>query len=100
MLKYLFFSTPCMAQNKDSAIASFVLGLLSFIPLLNWVISLLAVYFGVRALLNIRRAPDQYGGMALAIIGTVIGVAVFFFNATWVLFFADYALYSLNLTVG
>lgn len=83
-------------MNKDAAVTSFVLGILCVIPLLNWVLAPLAMYFGIRALRSIRRDPGQYGGKFLAITGTVIGAAVLFFNITGILFFADNALYPIG----
>jgi hypothetical protein len=83
-------------KNNDSAVASFILGILCIIPWLNWVISLLAVYFGARAIRRIRSNPSVYGGMAFAIIGTVIGASVFLLNLTGVLFFGDSALFPLG----
>ncbi len=87
------------APNKDSAIISLVLGVLCFIPLLNWALSVLAIYFGIAALRSIRRDPQHYGGKVFAIVGIVIGAAVLFFNVYGILFFADNALYPLNATV-
>ena len=89
-----------MPKNRDSAIASLVFGLLSWIPLLNWGISVLAVYFGVLAIRNMRKDREAYVGMALAIIGIVIGVAVIFFNLTWFFFFRPDALFPLNATLA
>ncbi len=83
-------------MDKDSAITSFVIGLLCWIPLLNWALSPLAVYFGAKAILNIRKDPSHYGGLAFAIIGTIIGVAVFFFNVTWYLFYGPNALFPFS----
>jgi ABC-type Fe3+ transport system permease subunit len=63
--------------SKDSAIASFVLGLLCIIPWLNIGISLLAIYFGFRSIHNIRKYPDKYAGIGYAVAGAVLGVAWF-----------------------
>jgi ABC-type Fe3+ transport system permease subunit len=63
--------------SKDSAIISFVLGLLSVIPWLNIGISLLAMYFGFRSIYNIRKYPDKYAGIGYAVAGTVLGIAWF-----------------------
>jgi len=82
--------------SKDSAIVSLVLGLLCFIPWLNWGISLLAMYFGYRAIYNIRKYPDRYTGMGYAIAGAVIGTSVLVLNILGLLFFARYALFPLS----
>ena len=63
--------------SKDSAIVSFVLGLLSFIPWLNIGISLLAMYFGFRSIYNIRNYPDKYAGIGYAVAGVVLGISWF-----------------------
>ena len=63
--------------SKDSAIVSFVLGLLSFIPWLNIGISLLAMYFGFRSIYNIRKYPDKYAGIGYAVAGVVLGISWF-----------------------
>ncbi|HIH91513.1 TPA: DUF4190 domain-containing protein [Candidatus Woesearchaeota archaeon] len=80
-------------MNKDAAVTSFVLGILCVIPLLNWVLAPLAMYFGIRALRSIRKDPQHYGGKTFAIIGITLGSAVLFFNVTGKLFWEDDALY-------
>ena len=80
--------------------ASVVFGLLGFIPLLNWGLCILAIYFGIKAIRNIRGDRITYGGMAFAIIGLVLGIAVLFFNITWALFYASFAPFPLDQAAG
>ncbi len=82
--------------SKDSAIASFVFGVLCIIPWLNWGISLLAMYFGYRSIYNIRKYPDKYAGLGYAIAGAVIGTSVLILNILGILFFGSHALYPLG----
>jgi hypothetical protein len=79
--------------SKDSAIASFVLGLLCVIPWLNWGISLLAMYFGYRAIYLIRKYPDRYTGLWYAIAGATLGTATLVLNILGLLFCARYAIF-------
>jgi hypothetical protein len=72
-----FFLLRMQKPSKDSAIASFVLGLLCVIPWLNIGISILAMYFGFRSIYNIRKYPDRYAGMGYAVAGATLGVAWF-----------------------
>lgn len=57
------------------AIAALVLGVLSlFLNSLYFIPSLLAIGFGIAALLQIRKNPQYYSGSGLAIAGIVLGV--------------------------
>lgn len=62
-----------MEKSKASAIASFICSLAFWIPLVNIIFGLLAVFLGLKALNNIKKAPDKYGGKAFAIAGIVLG---------------------------
>jgi len=68
-----------MEKKKDLAITSFVLGLFFWVPLLNIFIGVLAVFIGVKALINIKKNPKKYGGKGLAIIGIILGIIPPFF---------------------
>jgi hypothetical protein len=69
-----------MTKSKDLAIISFVLGIFFWIPLLNNFIGALAIFFGIKAIYNIRKNPEKYGGMTLAIIGIIFGIIPLFFS--------------------
>jgi len=60
---------PPRARTSGLAIASLVLGILGLLPLC----SLLALIFGVWALVAIGKAKDRLRGQGLAIAGTVLG---------------------------
>ncbi len=79
---------------------SFVLGILCVIPWLNWVISLLAVYFGIKAIRSIRKDPSVYGGLVFAVIGIAIGASVFILNVMGILFFGANPLFPLGQPQG
>ncbi|MAG91744.1 hypothetical protein CMO83_03645 [Candidatus Woesearchaeota archaeon] len=64
-------------KSKSKAIASFILGLTFWIPILNLIFGLFAIFLGVKALINIRRYPDKYGGKGFAIIGIVLASLVY-----------------------
>ena len=72
--------------SKDSAIASFILALFSWVPLINWVLAPLAVYLGITALIKIKKQPDKYEGRGFAIAGTVIGVFAIIATIIWALY--------------
>ena len=67
-------------KSKDSAITSFILGWLSFIPFLNIGFSIFAMYFGFSTLIKINKYPEQYGGFWYALFGAVSGTSWFIGN--------------------
>ena len=69
--------------SKDSAHASFILALFSWIPLLNWVIAPISVYLGVAALIKIRKYPDKYEGRGYAIAGIAISAFATIATIVW-----------------
>ncbi len=62
-----------MKKSKATAIISFVSGLTFWIPIINVVFGVLAIYLGIKALAKIRKDPDKYGGKGFAIAGIVLG---------------------------
>ena len=66
-----------MKKSKATAIASFIFGLVFWIPLLNLIFGILAIYLGVKSLTKIRKEPDKYGGKWFAIIGVILGAIVY-----------------------
>ena len=71
-----------MKRLKGTAIASFVFGLTFWIPLLNLIFGIFAIYFGVKSLKNIKNDSNKYGGKWLAIIGLILGFLVYVFYLT------------------
>ncbi len=65
-----------LAQRKTHglAIASLVLGCFFIIPLLGFVLGLIAAILGIIALVSISNKKDTYKGNAMAITGIVLGV--------------------------
>ena len=63
-----------MEKSKRMAATSFAFGLAFWIPLLNFVFGVLAIYLGIKALLKIKQEPDKYAGKFFAIIGIILGV--------------------------
>lgn len=63
-------------KSKLKAIVSFVCGLTFWIPILNLIFGVGAIYFGIKALTSIRKEPSKYGGKWLAIIGMTLGIVV------------------------
>jgi len=63
-----------MAEKQTSgfAITSFVLGLLSFIPMIGVILGILAIIFGFISMNNIRK--EKLGGKGFAIIGIIFGI--------------------------
>ena len=70
-------------QSKTTSHTSLVLSLLSWIPLLNLGIAPSAVYFGIKALREIKKNPEKYSGRIYAIIGIVIGGLTTIFTYYW-----------------
>lgn len=62
-----------MKKSKATAITSFTFGLTFWIPLINILFGVLAIYLGIKALAKIRKDPDKYGGKGLAIAGIILG---------------------------
>jgi len=73
-----------MEKSKRMARASFIFGVTFWIPLLNLIFGVLAIYFGVKSLRNIKKEPDKYGGKWYAIIGVILGLLVYVFYLTGV----------------
>lgn len=63
-----------------SAAASLALGMLFWIPLLNFILGAAAVYLGIYALKKIRNKPEAYMGKFLAIGGIFLGLIPFYFG--------------------
>ena len=68
---------PKTKKSKATAIASFILSLTFWIPLLNLIFGMLAIYLGIKSLTKIKKYPDKYGGKAFAVIGAVLGAVVY-----------------------
>lgn len=62
--------------SRHDAILSFLFGIGSFIPLLNYGISLLAIYISFQTLRKIRAKPEQFRGFFYAVIGLALGLFV------------------------
>ena len=71
-----------MKKSKASAITSFVFGVISIIPLINYITAFLAIYFGIKSLKNIRKHPENYGGKIFAITGLLLGILTLIFTLT------------------
>ena len=65
-------------KSKKLAITSFAFSLTFWIPLINLVFGILAIFLGIKALKNIKKAPDKYGGKAFAISGIILGTLPIF----------------------
>jgi len=64
-------------KSKAEAIASFVFGLTFWIPLLNLIFGLIAIYAGIDSLVKIRKEPIKYGGKWFAVAGIALGFIVY-----------------------
>ena len=71
-----------MKKSKALAIASFVFGIISIIPIINYLTAFLAIYFGTKSLKNIRKRPESYDGKIFAITGLLIGILIIIFTLT------------------
>ena len=68
-------------KSNLKAIISFICGLTFWIPILNLIFGLGAIYFSIKALISIKKEPAKYGGRWLAITGLALGVLV------WITYF-------------
>ena len=66
-----------MKKSKAMPIASFIFGLTFWIPLINLIFGVFAIYLGIRSLSKIKNDPDKYGGKAFALIGIILGAVVY-----------------------
>ncbi|MEK6943224.1 MAG: hypothetical protein AABX00_04140, partial [Nanoarchaeota archaeon] len=56
-------------KSKARAIACFILSIISFLPLINYITIPLSIYFGIKSLKNIKKDPAAYDGKVFAILG-------------------------------
>ena len=63
-----------MEKSKATAVVSFILGLLFWIPLLNIFFGALAVFLGIKSLMKIKKDPKKYGGKWFAVTGILLGL--------------------------
>jgi len=68
-----------MEKSKAMAVAAFIFGLISVLPLINYITIPLSIYFGVMALRNIKKHPGAYYGKSFAITGLVISMLTLIF---------------------
>ncbi|MBI2657113.1 DUF4190 domain-containing protein [Candidatus Woesearchaeota archaeon] len=62
-----------MEKSRAQAVTSLVFGLLFWVPLLNIIFGLLAVFIGAISLANIKKEPEKYYGKGYAIAGIILG---------------------------
>jgi len=64
-------------KNKSLAKWSLGLGLLFWMPLFNLLFSPLAIFLGIKALIKIKKEPNNYEGKWQAITGIIFGSILF-----------------------
>jgi uncharacterized membrane protein len=64
-------------KSKAHAIAAFSFGLTFWIPVLNMIFGIFSIYFGIKALRNIKKDPTKYGGKWLAVVGIILSGFVY-----------------------
>lgn len=74
---------PEKQKDKSFAIASFVCGLLIWVPLFNAILGIMAVILGVLAIKRVKKYPELYGGQGLALTGIILGTISIIFVLTW-----------------
>ncbi|MBI2549693.1 hypothetical protein HYV83_00745 [Candidatus Woesearchaeota archaeon] len=67
-------------SRSGTAVLSFILSLSFWMPLLNYFICLGAVYFGFKALMDIRDANGKRPGRFFALSGIVLGLVPYYFG--------------------
>lgn len=77
-------------KNNSKAIASMVLGIISiptsFIPLVGFVLGILAIIFYRKANKLIQENPTAYGGHGMAVAGLVTGIIGLFFSVIYIFY--------------
>ena len=68
-------------KSNLKAIVSFICGLTFWIPIINLIFGIGAIYFGIKSLMNIKKEPAKYGGKWFALIGLALGALV------WITYF-------------
>lgn len=69
-----------MKKSKGIAITSLVFGLFFWLPLLNVLLGIIAILFGIKAIRLRRANPDQFGGKWMAIAGIILGAIPIVFS--------------------
>ena len=64
-------------KSRIMPLASFLFGVAFWIPLLNLIFAVFALYFGIASLKKISHKPKRYGGKWFAIIGIILGLLVY-----------------------
>ena len=64
-------------KSNAGAITAFVFGLTFWIPLLNLIFGIFAIYLGIKSLKNIKKEPEKYSGKIFAITGIVLASIVY-----------------------
>ncbi|MCA1810587.1 MAG: DUF4190 domain-containing protein [Halobacteriales archaeon] len=62
------------AENAPGAVASLVLGIVSFLPYVGIVTGWIAIYLGNSALRAIKASPGRYDGAGMAQAGRILGI--------------------------
>ena len=71
--------------RSGNAVVSLILGLLFWMPLFNYFFGLGAVYFGFKALSEIRDGGNRRIGKLFALCGITLGLVPYYFGALSVL---------------
>ena len=66
-----------MGKSRLMPMASFLFGLFFWIPLLNLLFGVPALYFGIMALKKINHNPTKCGGKWFAVIGIILAAVVY-----------------------
>lgn len=65
------------SKSQAMAVASFIFGLVVFIPLLNLIFAVPAIYLGIKSIKRIKQNPQKFGGKWFAVVGIILGVLVY-----------------------
>lgn len=71
--------------RSGTAVLSFILGSFFWIPLLNYFICLWAIWFGFKALKDIRNGGGKHKGKLFALCGIALGLVPYYFGILYVL---------------
>ncbi len=65
------------SKSQAMPIISFIFGLIIFIPLINLIFAIPAIYLGIKSIKKIKQNPQKFGGKWFAVVGIILGVLVY-----------------------
>jgi len=71
------------AKTDGKAIASLILGIFSFAPMVGWICAIIAIILGAMSMKKINASAGALTGKPLAIIGLILGILGLVLGLIW-----------------